>query len=459
MVAISHNSGNFNMALKRRSNASSTNHPWWLNTWFLISSIIFVWFLIALRAMSSRSTESTTITDPISNMLADFQHPKNVDVLIVGAGPSGLVAAATLQRNNLRVQILEASKQFGGRISVDEGMADHKIDIGPSLIYKKEWLNAIAGKKDLDFSTVPMNKRSKHNGDGDWLFVNYTWHDFLADHVVTPNNLEKQIVYGCQVDKIQYSTTPEIERVQVSCGGRTYTSRSVIVTAPISVLRDGVITFDPPLDKKLVEMHPVSLTPGFKILLEFQWKFYPSYFHPRQHLTEWKFGDAYFWDFSNSNPSTNSSVLAGEMYGYWAESFVTKTDEEIAIETLSFLDSFMEQNYFVSDDMASRNFVRARVINWSKNPFIRGFKTQDFKCDLTLKNPWRYNYCGPQKVGSSLYLAGEAYPGVADNHQVGWIHSAAMSGKKAAQDILINWFDQSKLPKGLNPRKMTFDIS
>jgi phytoene dehydrogenase-like protein len=44
----------------------------------------------------------------------------NPDVLVVGAGVSGLVAAVELQRRGLSVQVLEASDDVGGRIRTDE---------------------------------------------------------------------------------------------------------------------------------------------------------------------------------------------------------------------------------------------------------------------------------------------------------------------------------------------------
>ncbi len=44
----------------------------------------------------------------------------NPDVLVVGAGVSGLVAAVELKRRGFSVQVLEASDNVGGRVRTDE---------------------------------------------------------------------------------------------------------------------------------------------------------------------------------------------------------------------------------------------------------------------------------------------------------------------------------------------------
>ena len=44
----------------------------------------------------------------------------NPDVIVVGAGVSGLVAALELQRRGLSVQVVEGSDDVGGRVRTDE---------------------------------------------------------------------------------------------------------------------------------------------------------------------------------------------------------------------------------------------------------------------------------------------------------------------------------------------------
>src|ERR1035441_6389507 len=44
----------------------------------------------------------------------------NRDVIVVGAGVSGLVAAVELQRRGLSVHVVEASNEIGGRVRTDK---------------------------------------------------------------------------------------------------------------------------------------------------------------------------------------------------------------------------------------------------------------------------------------------------------------------------------------------------
>ena len=53
----------------------------------------------------------------------------NPDVIVVGAGVSGLVAALELQRRGLSVQVVEAADDIGGRICTDE-VAGFLLDRG-----------------------------------------------------------------------------------------------------------------------------------------------------------------------------------------------------------------------------------------------------------------------------------------------------------------------------------------
>ena len=62
-----------------------------------------------------------------------------MDVVIIGAGLSGLTAAATLQEAGISVQVLEADAQIGGRIrSVRDSASTQAIaDLGPTWVWPK----------------------------------------------------------------------------------------------------------------------------------------------------------------------------------------------------------------------------------------------------------------------------------------------------------------------------------
>lgn len=59
------------------------------------------------------------------------------DCCVVGAGAAGLTCALHLQKAGLKVKVLEAGNQIGGRIRQDDSIADFPIDVGAEWIHGK----------------------------------------------------------------------------------------------------------------------------------------------------------------------------------------------------------------------------------------------------------------------------------------------------------------------------------
>ncbi len=65
----------------------------------------------------------------VSQAVASPPESRRVDVIVVGAGMSGLAAARTLRRQGKRVVVLEARDRVGGRVKAGK-LAGHTIDLG-----------------------------------------------------------------------------------------------------------------------------------------------------------------------------------------------------------------------------------------------------------------------------------------------------------------------------------------
>ena len=61
---------------------------------------------------------------------AESATPSDVDVVVVGAGVSGLTAARELRKNGLKVHLLEARARTGGRMVRQTTRTGAVIDLG-----------------------------------------------------------------------------------------------------------------------------------------------------------------------------------------------------------------------------------------------------------------------------------------------------------------------------------------
>ncbi|ASP47153.1 sarcosine oxidase subunit alpha [Cognaticolwellia beringensis] len=108
---------------------------------------------------------------------------QHCDVLVVGAGPAGLVAALTAARSGARVIIADEQSEFGGSLLGTQETLDGK----PA----SDWINSVVEELS-SFENVILLPRSTVNGYHDHNFV--TIHQRCTDHLadIAPVNQVRQ---------------------------------------------------------------------------------------------------------------------------------------------------------------------------------------------------------------------------------------------------------------------------
>lgn len=328
---------------------------------------------------------------------------ERVDVIIIGAGAAGLAASYTLAHNGIMdFFILEASSNLGGRTQKDTTFAPYPLDIGASFIQRPEDIHRIVSPDGIQID-IPT---------GAWEpnFLNYTYHDFISDYIA-PKDPNK-FIYGCRVTNVDYTHA----NVLTTCeNGRMFLSNHVIVTVPLTVLKQGGITFNPLLPDELTVNHPGNMFPGFKIAIEFAAGFPGRLVNVLDNVDD----HSYFWSISSihdKNLSTNGTIMLGFVVGKLLEPFANLNDTEIKDRVLDLIDPEF-------DYLASKLYMRHKLWDWTSNNDFRG----TFSHHL---------YDGPKNVLglNKIWIAGEAFPIKGENS--GWVDSAAFSGDSAAMQLI-----------------------
>jgi predicted NAD/FAD-dependent oxidoreductase len=173
---------------------------------------------------------------------------RHTDVLVIGAGMAGLIAAAELQRSGLRVLILDKSRAVGGRMAsrrIDGATFDHGAQFITTRDPRfaavleqtlqngalKEWCRGFSGREDghARWCGIPgMSAVAKHLATG------------LELHLEMPVTALK----ACESRWNALTST-----------GRTYTSGAVLLTPPVpqslALLDAGGVVLAPEMHRRL----------------------------------------------------------------------------------------------------------------------------------------------------------------------------------------------------------------
>lgn len=400
-------------------------------------------------------------------------------VLIIGAGAAGIYAGHILSQKGIDFQILEASDRIGGRLGKLEGFADYPLDLGAEWLHGKKSLmgklvkqtgtqiskdkskerywfrnqlvketpvdiwdlferknlpdisyrnyakqlgleaayqyivEAVAG----DFGAAAANvsaywkireEEKWSSGNKDYKFAQ-TYFDLVAEHLATP--MLNKIQLNTVITKIDYSGS----RIELKDADQaSYFAAKVIITVPIPILKDGDIEFFPALpNDKTVAFQQIGMDPGMKVFLKFSKKFY------HQNIIGGRYSAAYADELIGKTGQDN--ILMAFVMGEQARYLNSLGSDEAVIETLL---AELDEMY---KGKASKSFTDAYVIDWTKEPFIRGAYSYS---TVGIGNA---RAIAAQSVDDKLFFAGEAM-NLNGHHQT--VHGAAETGLQSVQEIL-----------------------
>jgi monoamine oxidase len=404
------------------------------------STLSLLFIILALSIMACKKEETPPpmpLSDCPENTGTEFQG----NVIIVGAGASGLAAAKKLEEEGISYQILEATDKLGGRIQKDENFADFPIDLGAEWIHEdKSILNYLINQpgNEPDVETIlyqPMNVQEVvgntisqiSNQDmvdyyanyiTEYKFKNTTWYDFIYENFT--QNIEQNIIYNSKVTTIDYSGD---QVVLTTDNGTEYQAEKVILTVSLGVLKSNVITFNPSLPaEKITAIQAVEFLPGFKLFMRFSNQFYPDVI-----TCETSSGEKTYYDVAYDK-GAQDNVLGLLSTGISAEDYyLLNNSDSIVSSVIQELDGYF-------NGLASQNYLGSYIYeNWNQQTFTQGTWTSDFQSASE-------DLIAP--LDDKVYFAGETYnsSGISpvDGFYIirGSVQSAIISGYEAVDKIL-----------------------
>lgn len=386
---------------------------------------------------------------PVDLSIAADWNPAD-QVIIIGAGASGISAAYTLRSLKVPFLLLEASDRHGGRVQRDDDFLGNGIalDTGAEWIHTandasvlKELLLMEEDRKEVDtfikeetMEYQPQKWSSYNRWLGrlmrfNWMkylykehkFKSQTWSQYLEKYMF--RHVKDSIEYEAVVKEIDYSSPDGSIKISLN-NGKQYSAAKVICTVPVSILKDRDIKFTPELPKAKQEaLDKTEMKPGFKVTIEFKERFYdPDCFYDRSFVA------AIFWliygvgsERTYFNTLLNKDipdkhVLTVYCYGALAEDLSKLDDDDLFKAIMKKLD-------VIFDGQASSNYVKHMVKNWNNEPFIRGAFSNMWYSKLMEKE------FGTKPLDDRIFFAGEFVGGQKYGPTV---HGCCITGRRAA---------------------------
>jgi len=365
----------------------------------------------------------------------DKSYEYDGDVIIIGAGASGLAAARVLEENDIEYIVLEATDHYGGRLQEDRDFADFPIDLGAEWIHNNpEILNVLSGQDGVSetIDLVPYHLEDVYRWDGEeykevpqmaldvlfsffpeYKFKNSTWFSFVEEHYA--KRVAHRIQTNSPVTRIDYSS----DTVEVTTqSGDVFEADKVLVTVSVGVLKSETIEFIPEMSEtKKRAIDSVDFLPGVKMFLKFSDKFYPDVVYCPVETGEKAFYDIAF------KKESEDSVLGVLVTGPAAEVYTTLSSEEEIIDTV------LAELDVIFDGAASTNYLgEYRIEKWGERTYTQGTWVEGFRVSKRTRKTLN------ESLDGRVYFAGEVY----DVYQQMGVPGSILSGLEAIDRLLLD---------------------
>ncbi|MGC5326209.1 flavin monoamine oxidase family protein [Brevibacillus sp. SYSU BS000544] len=323
--------------------------------------------------------------------------PDNLDVIVIGAGVSGLAAAHTLQSHGLNALVLEARDRVGGRIWTDY-TSETPFDLGSSWIHGIDYGNPVR---------FLAEKYEVNQSEASNFFRGF---DQIIGSLVNGLNIRlNQIVHH-----VQHSD----EGVKIATYSDVFKARHAVVTLPLGVLKSGDIAFRPALpENKQTAINRLTTGVLNKLYLQF-----PQVFWEKDaNLVSIGSGgvESQFNEFLNVYKYTKQPVLLGSFSSTSTHQLEKWSDDEIVHAAMKSLG----QKYGNSIPYP----LSSKITRWASDPYARGSYTLHH-ADSTSEDMAAL----AESVDNRLFFAGEA----TNPDDYASVQGAYLSGVREAEKII-----------------------
>ena len=242
--------------------------------------------------------------------------------------------------------------------------------------------------------------------------------DFLREKIEGNNGVFK---FSSPVRKIRWSQG-HVEVVTEK--DEIFSSEKILITVPISVLKQDALHFEPPLNQHRSALQQLEMGEVIKFLFEFKTAFWEKEnINVHRHMPglNFLFSDAFvptWWTQKPSEMPLLTGWLAGPVLRKIRLDDGYLLDE--ATRSLTYL-------FGCTQEYLQNELRFSKVGNWSKDEFSRG--AYAYKTLLTAAALKTFN----KPVDHTIFFAGEAWY---DGPEMGTVEAALASGRDVAEEIL-----------------------